>query len=178
MATTALTVQEFLRHKFREDERVELVGGEVVPMGTAGFRHEKVKANILRALVVYLHQNAVGEAYSDTMYRLGEAEARIPDVSVLLRDQIPVPACDDLLEFAPALAVEVVSSDSAADLERKVELYLEKGSRSVWVVYPEQRTARVFDPTGASRLLREQDRIELDWLPGFSVSVAEFFEGL
>lgn len=177
-AATALSVQEFLRQTFREDERVELVGGEIVRMGTAGFRHETVKANIFRALVLYFEANPVGKVYSDTMYQLGEAEARIPDVSVLLREQIPVPAPDGLLELAPALAVEVVSSEPAADLERKVELYLEKGSRAVWVVYPEQRTVRVFDPSGASRPLRAQDRLEVDWLPGFSASVAEFFEGL
>ncbi|MCS6951698.1 MAG: hypothetical protein RMK57_04105 [Bryobacterales bacterium] len=46
------------------------------------------------------------------------------------------------------------------------------------MIYPEQRTVRVFDPSGASRLLRAQERLEVDWLPGFSVCVAEFFEGL
>ena len=179
MATTsALTVKEFLAQRFPEDQRVELVDGEVATMGTAGARHETVKANILRVLIVYLEHSRLGKAFGDTMFQLAEGEARIPDVSVLLNEQVPVPLPDGLFELAPALAVEVVSSEPAADLERKVQLYLEKGSRSVWVVYPEQRTVHVFDPSGAARVLRGEQRIELDWLPGFSVPVPRFFEGL
>jgi Uma2 family endonuclease len=38
------------------------------------------------------------------------------------------------------LAVEIVSSETAAFLERKITLYLETGSQAVWVAYPQHRT--------------------------------------
>ena len=179
MATTsALTVKEFLAQKFPEGQRVELVEGEIVAMGSAGARHETVKANILRILIIHLDRSPIGRVFSETMFRLGELEARIPDVSLLLNEQVPAPLPEGLFEIGPALAVEVVSSESATDLEKKVQLYLEKGSRSVWVVYPEQRTVHVFDPSGAGRVLRGEQRLEVDWLPDFSVPVARFFDGL
>ncbi len=176
--TTALTVKDFLAQKLPEDRRYELVRGEVVEMGFAGHKHEEVKANIIRILVAYLLQNPLGKVYSETMYRLTEINACMPDASLLLTQDIPVPAGEGLLELSPALAVEVVSSESAADLERKVELYLEKGSRSVWVVYPEQRAVRVFERSGLSRLVRNDHTVEADWLPGFAVPASRFFEGL
>ena len=177
-ASTLLTVKEFLEQKFPEGDCVELAAGEIVHVGTAGARHEKVKTNIFRILILYLHRNPVGEAFGETMFQLSETEARIPDVSLLLNEQIPSPVPEGLFQLAPALVVEIVSSESAADLERKVQLYLEKGSRSVWVVYPEQRTVRVFDQSGTSRLIRASQPVEADWLAGFSVPAAQFFDGL
>lgn len=177
-ASTLLTVKEFLDRKFPEGDRVELAAGEIVHMGTAGARHEVVKSNIHPLLVAYTCQHPVGRVFSDTMFQLSETEARIPDVSLLLNEQLPSPLPEGLFQFAPALAVEIVFSESAADLERKVQVFLEKGSRSVWVVYPEQRTVRVFDQSETSRLIRSSQPVEADWLPGFSVPATEFFDGL
>jgi len=154
------------------------VAGEVVTMGNAGQRHERVKANTAEIFTVYNHSHRLGKVYSETMFQLGETEGRILDVCLLLKDQIPEPAEEGIYHGAPALAIEVVSSESAAELERKVELYLSHGSRAVLVLYPDTRAVRVYDPTGASRLLRGGQILEIDWLPGFSVPASAFFEGL
>lgn len=75
------------------------------------------------------------------------------------------------------MAIEVVSSESADCLESKIEDYLARGSRAVWVLYPEHRVMRVHDHTGSSRLLRTGDWLEdPELLPGFRVPVARFFE--
>ena len=177
-ASTLLSVKEFLEQNFAEGDRVELAAGEIVRMGSAGARHEVVKSNIVHFLAAYALEHPVGRVFSDSMFQLSETEARIPDVSFLLKEQIPSPVPEGLFPLAPALAVEIVSSESAADLERKVELYLEKGSRLVWVVYPEQRLVRVFDQSGSSRPIRGSQPVEVDWLPGFSIPAAQFFDGL
>ncbi|MEX2261082.1 MAG: Uma2 family endonuclease [Bryobacteraceae bacterium] len=176
--TTGLTVKDFLALPLPEGKRYELVGGEIVEMAGAGKRHERVKAKINRVLVEYLLRNEVGEVYVETLYQISEVEGRIPDVSLQLNEQMPPTVGDGPFEIAPALAVEVVSSESAADLENKVELYLEKGSRTVWVVYPELRTVRIFDQSGAARLIRGDEPVQVEWLPGFSVPASKFFEGL
>ena len=180
MAATAttLTIQDFLALPKKEGLRYELVAGEVVTMGNAGQRHERVKANTAEILAVYNHSHRLGKMYSETMFQLGEAEGRIVDVCFMLKDHIPEPAEEGIHQGAPALAVEVVSSESAAELERKVELYLAHGSRTVLVLYPDPQTVRVFDPSGASRLLRGSQVLEIDWLPGFAVPASAFFEGL
>ena len=132
--TTALTVKEFLA-QVPEDQRCELIHGEIVPMGNAKFKHERVKSHANRVFVAYFLDNPIGEVYNETMYQLTETDALQPDLSILLNEQIPAQAPNDLLELAPALVFEVVSSESAAHLERRIELFLEKGTRAVLVAF-------------------------------------------
>ena len=77
----------------------------------------------------------------------------------------------------PELAVEVVSpSDSADDLQEKIQQYLASGSQVVWVVYPKTRTVNVFRQAAASATLGEDDLLEEPHLfPGWSVPVSELF---
>ena len=178
MATaTGLTVKEFLAQA-PEDQRVELIHGEIVPMGNAKHRHEHVKSNATELFAVYLSQHRIGKVYVETMYQLTETDALQPDLSILLNDQIPSPATDELLELAPALVFEVVSSEAAASLEQRVELFLERGTRAVLVAFMESRVIRIYEPSGHARLVRGDQKVELDFLPGFSVPAARFFDGL
>lgn len=178
MATmTGLTVQEFLAQQ-PEDQRCELIHGEIVPMGNAKYKHERVKVNANEAFVSYLIQNPIGKVHNETMYQLTETDALQPDLSILLGEQIPAHAPDGLLELAPALVFDVVSSESAADLEQRVELFLERGTRAVLVAFTTPQVIRIFEPSGHARLVRGDQRLELDWLPGFSVPASRFFEGL
>lgn len=174
---TALTVKDFLA-QVPEEPRCELIHGEIVPMGNAKFRHERVKSTAHRIFVAYFLSNPIGEVFSETMYQLTDTDALQPDLSILLQEQIPAQAPDDLLALAPALVFEVVSSESAAHLERRIELFLEKGTRVVLVAFAEQRVIRIFEPSGQARLVRGDQKLELDLLPGFSVPASRFFEGL
>ena len=62
-----VTVQEFLQMAELDGERRELIGGEVVTMGQGKARHEIVKANLLRILVIWLAQNPVGQLFAETI---------------------------------------------------------------------------------------------------------------
>jgi len=137
-----------------------------------------VKANATEVFVLYFARNPIGQVFPETMYELADTEARIPDLSVMLNEQLVEVEGEGLYGPAPVLAVEVVSSESAAALENKVELYLEKGCRTVLALYPDQRSVRLFDRTGASRLLRGDQLVEIDWLAGFAVPTERFFKGV
>jgi Uma2 family endonuclease len=80
--------------------------------------------------------------------------------------------------LAPDLAVEILSaSNTEAEMRRKVREYFEAGSRLVWLVDPESRTARVF--TGPELFSIVAEGGELDGgpvLPGFRVSLRQWFE--
>jgi len=175
--TTVLTVKTFLAQT-PEDQRCELIHGEIVPMGNAKFPHERVKANTTRIFVCYFLGNPIGEVFNETMYQLTETDALQPDLSILLKHQIPEHAPDDLLELAPAVVFEVVSSESAAHLEDRIELFLEKGTRAVLVAFATKRVIRIYEPSGVGRLVRGDEAVEIDVLPGFSVPASRFFEGL
>ena len=77
------------------------------------------------------------------------------------------------------MAIEVVSSEKAADLCAKIELYLAHGSKSVWVAYPEQGRIWIYKPSGQGRLFEQNQILEdPDVLRGFSVPVSANFEGI
>jgi Uma2 family endonuclease len=176
--TAVVTVDEFLKLPETEGERIELIQGEVICMASAGYAHERVKANTNRLLVPWLIQNPIGLVFIETAYRLDEHNAPIPDVSMVANDRL-LPGMQGLINGAPDLAIEVVSSETATHLQGKIRLYLKHGSKAVWVVYPEHRMIEIYNANGQMRTL-EQDQIleDRDVLPGFSVPVSAIFEGL
>ncbi|HXM44805.1 MAG TPA: Uma2 family endonuclease [Bryobacteraceae bacterium] len=180
MATTGalLTVDEFRRLPEHEGERVELVEGEVVTMAGANFPHERVKARVIRLLVLWLAQSPLGEVFSETMYRLDEHSSLQPDVSVLLNERIG-PEIEGLYPGAPDIAIEIVSSETAAYLQNKIDLYLEHGSRAVWVFYSKPPRVLIHRASGlVAKLHGNQILEDPDVLPGFGTPVSAIFEGL
>ena len=176
--TTLVTVQEFLALPEPEGQRIELIGGEVASMSFGHIPHEVVKKNLTKILVVWLAHNPVGEVFVETMFQLDEYNSLIPDLSMLLPGRA-TPGLTGLFQGAPEVAIEVVSSETATRLETKIELYLAHGGKSVWVVFPEQRSVRIFDATGQSKKFEQNQTLEdPNVLQGFQVPVAAIFEGV
>jgi Uma2 family endonuclease len=84
---------------------------------------------------------------------------------------------DDYFTGAPELAVEVISpSESAADVQRKVELMLAAGAKAVWVVYPKTQSVTIHTPDGVARTLGAGGSLIAPFLlEGWSAPVAELF---
>jgi Uma2 family endonuclease len=177
VTTALLTVEQYAQLPEEETMRTELVEGEIVPMGDAKKVHELVKSNAIELLMQYIFQNRIGRLFSESMYKLGKREGRIPDVSFLLHETLGRQN-GEFLEGAPDLAFEVVSSESAAFMERKVNLFLAKGCRAVWIAYPIERTFWIHRAAGSIHLREGQFVEEPDLLPGFRVAVERFFDGI
>jgi Uma2 family endonuclease len=177
--TAPLTIEQFLQLPEEETQRCELVEGEIVPMGNAGRGHELVKSNFIRHLVAYDLQHCIGRIFSETMYAIRTNEGRQPDVSFLLSRRLTPGDPAKPFEGSPDLAVEVVSSETADFLERKISLYLETGSHAVWVAYPRHRTLWTHHGDGIAKVLKEDQYLEEpELLPGFRILVSQFFEGI
>jgi Uma2 family endonuclease len=179
MATpTLVTVEEFLQMLEPEGQKLELIGGEVVSTGRGKIPHEVVKKNLNKLLVVWLAQNPIAELFPETMYQLDEYTSLIPDLGVVFPGR-PSPGNDGWIQDAPELAIEVVSpSQTVVRLEKKIDLYLAHKSRSVWVVFPEQRAVRIFSVNGQSRKFEQNQTLEDPVLPGFSTPVSAIFDGI
>jgi Uma2 family endonuclease len=103
-------------------------------------------------------------------------------VSFLRAERLPaggVPSAG-FVAFSPDLAVEVLSPDqTAADMDERMADYFAAGTRLFWVVNPARRTVAVHSPTAPARWLREGDVLDGgDVIPGFSVPVADLFDGI
>jgi Uma2 family endonuclease len=177
-ATTALvTVQEFLQWPETEGQRMELINGEVISMAYGRIPHEVVKKNLSKILVLWLAQNSSAELFVETTYAVVEHNALIPALSVLFPGRI-APGSTGWIPGAPELAIEVVSSEPAARLEDKIELYLSHGGKSVWVAYPKTHTVWVYDMSGGAKMFDRDQPLTDPVLPGFSIPTAAIFEGV
>jgi len=179
VTSSLLTVEQYAELPEEETLRTELVEGEIVRTGDAKFRHERVKVNASEILIRYIFANSIGKVFSESMYKLGSREGRIPDVSLLSNERLAAQPPDGFLTGAPELVFEVVSSETAEFLERKINLYLAMGSRVVWIAYPMERALRVCRAVGRPEYLREGQYLEEpELLPGFRVLVDRFFDGI
>jgi Uma2 family endonuclease len=177
---TLITAEEFAHIPEPEDEsvRMELDEGEVITMPPAGIEHGFDGSNILQLVGAHVRKYRLGRVYNaDTGFRLNATTVRAPDVAFVRKERLAEVHQGVFGNGAPDLAVEVFSpSDSVRQLMRKVKQYFAAGCHTVWIVYPARREVNVLEASGADRLLRESDTIDApELLPGFSVSVGEFF---
>lgn len=130
-----ITVEHFYRMGeaglFAEDERVELINGEVIDVPPMGFRHAGVLDYLARLLTAAVGTRAI--VRQQLPVRLGEYSEPLPDISVLKpRDDFYMgrhPAPADVL-----LIVEVSSSTLRFDQHVKTPLYAHHAIPETWVL--------------------------------------------
>jgi Uma2 family endonuclease len=135
-----------------------------------------VKSNINALLIRWLEPEHPGIVFAASPFQLDDYNVLIPDVGYC--SEIPDPHDDtDLLDGAPEIAIEVISSKSAARLSRKISLYLSHGGKSVWTVFPDEQKVWIHTQGRAAQFERSET-LEDPALPGFHPPVAALFKGL
>ena len=121
------------------DERLELIGGEFVPMSAKGSRHEAIKA----AIVVRW-----GRVCPDGFLFVPETGLRLDPLNYLEPDFIVVSRAKRLAETRGPdvlLAVEVADSSLDYDLRRKPLVYAAFGVLELWVIDAARRIVHRHD---------------------------------
>jgi Uma2 family endonuclease len=138
---TLLTAEEYLNMPETPGKH-ELLDGEVISLPVANKFHNDISRSFEDLLRAALGRPRVWLVEG---YRLRRGWL-IPDVSAIWPDQ---PA-GEWFEGAPMIAIEIVSrGNSAEDIQRKREAYLEEGAAEVWIVYPVSRVMDVFRKDGS-----------------------------
>ena len=111
-----------------EDERFELIGGEVVPMSPKGARHEVVRTE----LAFQMTRQAPGtlRVAAEVQFNLADDAYAVPDLLVY-PVTIKVP---NVRGPSALLVIEVADSSLAYDLDAKASLYAAHGVREYWVI--------------------------------------------
>lgn len=112
----------------KEDERLELIGGELVMMSPKGLRHEVVKKALLRHWIQRLPEAL--DVIPETTFRLSADTYLEPDIVVFDRAR----GLKALNGDTALLAVEIADSSLGYDLARKPRIYAAFGVREVWVI--------------------------------------------
>ena len=116
---------------FSEDDRVELLDGEIVQMTLIGSRHAAWVDRLTRFLMSQAGERAIVRAQSPT--RLDDRTEPQPDITLVKPKpdfyEHAHPGPDDVL-----LLIEVAETSLKLDRQVKLPLYARAGIREVWIV--------------------------------------------
>lgn len=127
----------------REDERFELIGGEVVPMSPKGSRHELLKALLTHSWVPRCPPGTL--LLSETTLRLSEGMLLEPDIAIFRTEGDDVAFDVDHL----LIAVEISDTTLGYDLKVKAPIYARHGVEELWVIDTTRLVTHVHrDPSG------------------------------
>lgn len=182
-APLAMTVDDLLAWPDDDRYRYELVEGVLIRMAGSGDEATSIGIELAAELRNYVRPRRLGRVTgADGVYKFPGAETGLlPDVgyyraerrSLITDRRKPIP-------FAPDLAIEIASpGQTQDDLASKARIYLNGGTRLLWIVWPALvqidvwRAGHLARP---SRTLRRSDMLDGESVvPGFLLPVADVF---
>jgi Uma2 family endonuclease len=175
-----VTVEEFARIP-DDDHRYELVEGRVIRMSPPGSRHAVLATRLARLLDQHVEEQGLGVVMSSGGFHLasGPDTVREPDVAFVRAERIPASGVPDGFWPGPAdLAVEIRSpGDRRSEITAKVNEYLARGVRLIWVVDPKARTITVHRPDQPQVILEQNATLDGGTVvPGFSCPLEHIFK--
>jgi Uma2 family endonuclease len=155
-----------------EDEKFELIEGEIVPVSPSHDPHERVKSALILAIAGRLPDD-LWLSVESSIY-LAERTFVEPDLCIydrkLMLEDVKGP---DLM-----LVIEVADSSLAFDLGPKAQLYASYGAQELWVVNARTRITTVHTgPTATGwasvREVASTDLLPIAALPGLIMKLAD-----
>jgi Uma2 family endonuclease len=178
----AFTVEDIARMMeagiIGEEEKFELIEGEIVMMAAKGIAHERIKSALTIAVVRALPDHlTVGV---EATLRLTNTIMLEPDIAVFPKELFNKSAAG-FAQLDPGeahLVIEVAASSLAYDKGLKARLYARHRVREFWVIDANERITWVHTgPTGDgwSSIVERgpQDTLTTPALPGFSMRLGE-----
>lgn len=157
---------------FDEDERFELIGGEIVPMNSKRIQHEVIKTALTYHMVRTVPDDF--RVAQETTFRLNEDTFVEPDFIVFRK-------ADGLANLNPRtalLAIEVADSSLRWDLGRKARIYANFGIPELWVIDVLARVIHVhrqprLEGYGEIVSFGETEKVASTSVPGISLTLAD-----
>ena len=160
----------------------EVVDGRLTEGKTLGAREIWLASLIDDILDEHAKRSDLGRVVVEMIFLIDDASnlQRRPDVAFVSFDRWP-PEVDIPFRSAwnvvPDLAVEVVSdSNTASEVQAKIEEYFRCGVRLVWVVYPHQQAIQSWTSPAACTVARPGETVGgAGVLPGLQLQVDMVF---
>jgi Uma2 family endonuclease len=160
-----------------ENDRVELIRGEIVKKMAPGRRHRAFVDNLNEPLVLRLAGRAIVSVQNPVA--LSDDTEPQPDVQLLRRRQPPYKDQEAWGEDT-LLVIEVADSSLAYDRSTKLEVYAEAGVLEYWVVNCRDETIEVYlrperDRYREVRRYGGADTISLQAFPDVALALPDIF---
>ncbi|MBX7169787.1 MAG: Uma2 family endonuclease [Pyrinomonadaceae bacterium] len=155
----------------------EYINGKLEKKIMPNAKHSGVATRLSAEIWFYLKENKIGRVYSEAHFQIGE-DKRIPDVAFVSAEKIPVEGePQKFWEFAPDLAIEVVSpTDFYQDVTEKIEDYFAAGVTQVWILNPEiEKLSVYFSPTKVKIYSKNEILKTEEILPNFRLNLSDIF---
>lgn len=178
-----LTIEEFLELPDTEDRRkMELDEGELYIMPRPRRVHQ-----FWNSLLVWHFENFIrgfddppAELFADFVVALSLENRTLlaPDLCIVLRERLDLVG-DRMVDGAPDIAIEILSSDRRRDLVRKRQLYAEAGVPEYWIFDPDNDTATLLELQAGQyverAVLEASDTVTTPLLPGLAIPLEDVF---
>lgn len=173
------TVEDVVRLDDHHDRLCELIDGILLEK-TKGFKESFLGVRLVALLAAFVGSKQLGIVTgADGMIQLFPEQVRIPDIAFFSWERLEGSGFPDEAapHMSPDLAIEILSpSNTQQEMDRKLQEYFEAGVRLVWYIEPRQKTVRAYTAADQVTELGEKDTLTGgDVLPGFELSLAEFF---
>jgi Uma2 family endonuclease len=181
--TSGKSVEEFVAWASRpenSDRQWELDEGEVIEVPPPRRTHGYYCWLVIAILTDYVNRRGSGHLLTNDagiVVSRGPDTLRGADVMMFLRPAVASDFDAPYVEDVPDLIVEVVSpSDTSKRINRRINQYMTRGVRLVWVIDPDERTVTVCRPNEFPKVLDETDDLSGNGvLPDFSCPVRNLF---
>jgi Uma2 family endonuclease len=174
------TEHDLVRLQESKEALCELVDGVLVEK-TMGAYESRLAMIVGHLIETYLDSRNVGFTLGESgPVRTVRPQVRMPDVSYASWDKVPNGEFPDeaVLPVAPDLVVEVLSkSNTRREMARKLEEYFQAGTRLVWYIDPQTKSAEAFTAVDQRATIGEDDFLDgRDVLPGLRIRLGDVFE--
>src|SRR5450432_3161273 len=176
---TRITVEEFeniVSLPENADKKLEFWDGEIVEVVTNNYA-SIITMRIASRIAVYVEQNNLGFVTSSDGGYIVSGNRYIPDIGFISSVRQPQPSHEAYNPLAPDLAVEIVSpTDLPRNITKKTVNYLSAGT-TVWIIYPEDKQAEVYEHGQPVRTFTIEDALEGGRvLPGFTLALKDILK--
>jgi Uma2 family endonuclease len=155
---------------FRDDERIELLGGEIVPMSPKGRRHEIIRIELTNRFIRMVPADVT--VAPEAQFNLSSDTYTVPDL-LACAASIRVP---DLRGPDALLVIEIADTSLSYDLTTKAALYASHGVREYWVINAVTLVTKVHrQPSGdrytSTEEIAASDPLTASLVPSLSLSL-------
>jgi Uma2 family endonuclease len=139
--TTLVSVKEYLETSYRPD--CDYLDGELLERNVGEWDHSRLQS----LLILYLGNREKHwgiRAVVEQRVQVKAKRFRVPDITVLTS-----PPAGQIIQQPPFLCIEILSpSDRIAEMQDRIDDYLNFGVRYVWLIHPKTRRAFVYTADG------------------------------
>lgn len=184
MTTTTIekkkyTYEDYL--KTPEDQRYELIEGELIMTPSPVTYHQWISKNILYELEKLVRDKKIGKVFNAPYdVYLNDENVVQPDILFISKERENIIG-EKNIQGAPDLVVEVLSEGTSyRDLVKKKKLYARFGVKEYWIVDPIEKTVEKYsnkEKTFTTEISYSQnDILESLLLPGLKMQLSDVFE--